>query len=111
MSQFVHQASEHKFAKISASSNGDNTLVSAVTGKKIRVLCYMLIANDAVNAKFQSGASGTDITGLHYFGAKGDGAAPGFCPVGMFEAAAGNLLNLNLSSGVAVGGWLVYVEV
>lgn len=111
MTQFVHQASEHKFAKIAASSSGDNTLVAAVTGKKIRVIAYNLMANGAVNAKFQSGASGTDLTGLKYCGAAGDGVCANYNPVGWFETAAGSLLNLNLSGAVAVGGELVYVEV
>lgn len=101
-----------KFAAIAASSIGNNTIVAAVTAKKIRVLDYLLIGNGAVNAKFQSGAGGTDLTGLHYIASAGQGAnAGGFSPVGKFETASGALLNLNLSGAVAVGGWLVYVEV
>lgn len=99
-----------KFAKISASSSGDNTLVAAVTSKKIRVLQYNLISNGGVNAKFQSGASGTDLTGLKYLVANSGLCAP-FSPVGWFETAAGSLLNLNLSGAIAVGGELTYVEV
>lgn len=99
---------------ISASSSGDNTIVAAVTGKQIWVLKLALISNAAVNAKFQSGASGTDLTGLFYLAAN-----TGFalqqdsgniaCP--WFKTATGALLNLNLSSGVAVGGVLTYIEV
>ncbi len=100
-----------KFAVITASTSGNNTIVAAVTSKKIRVLDYMLNASGAVNAKFQSGASGTDITGLHYMAAAGDGVASSFSPVGKFESASGVLLNLNLSAAVAVGGWIVYIEV
>lgn len=99
-----------KFAKIAASSSGDNTLVAAVTSKKIRVLAYNFIANGTVNAKFQSGAAGTDLTGLKYCVANMGICAP-FSPTGWFESASGVLLNLNLSAGVAVGGELVYVEV
>lgn len=109
--QFAHQAVEHKFAKIAASSSGDNTLVAAVTSKKIRVLAYKLSGAGAVNAKFQSGASGTDLTGLTYIAAAGGGQVAPFNPVGWFETAAGALLNLNLSGAVAVGGELVYVEI
>jgi len=99
-----------KFAKIAASSSGDNTLVSAVATKKLRVLAYNFMSNGTVNAKFQSGASGTDLTGLKYCVAN-TGICAGFNQVGWFETTAGALLNLNLSSGVAVGGELVYVEV
>lgn len=99
-----------KFAKISVSSSGDNTLVAAVPSKKIRVLQYNLLSNGGVNAKFQSGASGTDLTGLKYLVANSGICAP-FSPVGWFETAAGTLLNLNLSGAIAVGGELTYVEV
>lgn len=100
-----------KFAAISASSSGNNTLVAAVTGKKIRVLAYNLIGNGAVNIKFQSGAGGTDLTGLKYIAAAGGGLCAPFNPVGWFETASNTLLNLNLSGAIAVGGELVYIEV
>ncbi len=100
-------------AKISASSNGDNTLVAAVTGKKIRIVSFCLSFSGAVNAKFQSGAGGTDLTGLLY-GAAGVVVSPAPLPVqpggqqGLFETATSALLNLNLSAGIAVGGWVDY---
>lgn len=99
-----------KFAKIAASSSGNNTIVAAVTGKKIRVLAYNFMANGAVNAKFQDGAGGTDLTGLKYCAANGGICAP-FNPAGWFETSSDTLLNLNLSGAVAVGGELTYVEV
>lgn len=99
-----------KFAAIAASTSGNNTLVAAVTSKKIRVLAIELMANAAVNGKFQTGADGTDITGLHYLAANGGFVLP-FNPIGWFETAAGALLNLNLSAAIAVGGSLVYIEV
>lgn len=100
-----------KFAVIAASTSGNNTLIAAVTSKKIRVLAYNFIGNGAVNAKFQSGASGTDLTGLKYIAAAGGGICAPFNPVGWFETASNTLLNLNLSGAVAVGGEIVYVEV
>lgn len=99
-----------KFAAIAASSSGNNTIVAAVNPKKIRVLAVNLVANAAVNAKWQSGAGGTDLTGLAYCGANGGYILP-FNPVGWFETASNTLLNLNLSGAVAVGGSIVYVEV
>ncbi len=99
-----------KFAAISASTSGDNTLVTAVASKKVRVVALTLVANAAVNAKFQSGAGGTDLTGLFYL-ASTTGIVLPFNPVGWFETASNTLLNLNLSGAVAVGGCLTYVEV
>jgi hypothetical protein len=100
-----------KFAVISASTSGNNTIVAAVASKKIRVLAYNFIGAGAVNGKFQSGASGTDLTGLKYIAAAGGGICAPFNPAGWFETGSNTLLNLNLSGAVAVGGELVYVEV
>ena len=97
-----------KFAAIAASSSGDNSVVSAVTGKKIRVLAYALVASGAVNAKWRSAT--TDKTGLLYLVAN-TGVATANSPVGLFETAVNEALNLNLSGAVAVGGHLVYIEV
>lgn len=99
-----------KFAKITASSSGATTVVSAVTSKKIRVLSWTLVCNGAVNVKWQSHVTPTDLTGLHYFAANGGVEAP-FSPVGHFETVSGEALDINLSGAVAVGGSLVYVEV
>jgi hypothetical protein len=99
------------FAAIAASSSGNNTIVAAAgASNKIRVLAVQLIANGAVNAKWQSGAGGTDLTGLAYLAANGGYVLP-FNPAGWFETAADTLLNLNLSGAVAVGGSLTYIVV
>lgn len=99
-----------KYAPIAASSNGNNTLVAAVTGKRIRVLAFSLDASGTANAKFQDGAGGTDLTGLFY-GTVGLKQTWPYNPHGWFQTTAGTLLNLNLSAGFAVGGCLVYEEV
>lgn len=99
-----------KFAAIAASSSGNNTLVAAVASKKIRVLSFTLVGSGTVNAKFQSGAGGTDLTGLFYMTAY-SGASVTYSPVGHFETASNTLLNLNLSAATAVGGHLTYIEV
>lgn len=103
-----------KQAVISASSSGNNTIVAAVPGKQIWVLKLVLMSNGTVNVKFQSGAGGTDITGLFYlvantgFAMNQDG---GIMATPWFKTASGELLNLNLSDAIAVGGVLTYIEV
>lgn len=99
-----------KFAAISASGSGNNTLVAAVTGKKIRVISLALMAAAAVNAKLQTGAGGTDLTGLFYPAANGGFVLP-YNEGGWCETASGALLNLNLSGAVAVGGVVTYQEI
>lgn len=100
-----------KYAVIDAASSGDNTIISAVTGKKIRVLAAFLVAAGAVNTRFESGASGTALTGQMNLAAAGDGYALPFNPIGWFETAAATLLNLELSGATSVDGCVVYIEV
>ncbi|WP_374312434.1 hypothetical protein [Dongia sp.] len=99
-----------KFAIIDAATSGDNTLVAAVSGKKIRVLSCVLVAAGAVNARFESGAGGTALSGQMNLTTNSGFTLP-FSPVGWFETAAATLLNLELSGAVSVDGCLVYVEV
>lgn len=90
-------------------SSGANTLVAAqATGIKIRVLALTLTSTGAVNAKLQSGAGGTDLTGLFTIAAAGVTIVLPFNPHGWCETAAATLLNLNLSGAVAVGVTLVW---
>lgn len=98
-----------KYAVIDHATSGDNTLVAAVTGKKIRVLSYVLVASGAVTVRFESGASGTALTGQMSLAANGGISAP-FNENGYFETAAGVLLNLELGGAVSVDGHLSYVE-
>jgi len=97
-----------KFATIAASSSGSNAIVALVSGKKIRVIRWNASSNGSVNMKWQSSA--TDITGLFYT-TQFASAGGAYCPVGIFETASGEALNLNLSAAVAVGGVLTYLEV
>lgn len=99
-----------KFAVIDNASSGDNTLVAAVTSKKIRVLQAALVATAAVNVRFESGAGGTALTGVINLAANGGFVLP-FSPIGWFETASNTLLNLELSGATSVDGVLAYIEV
>lgn len=103
--------SEVQFAAIQAAALGDNTLVAAVAGKKIRVVSLVLVATGgANNVRLESGAGGTALTGV--MGLAANGQLPlqqntaGWC-----ETAPGALLNLELSAATAVAGMLGYVLV
>ena len=99
-----------KYAVIDEATSGDNTLVAAVTDKKIRVLaCFMVAAGD-VTARFEDGAGGTALSGQMNLTTNSGFTLP-FNPVGWFETSASTLLNLELSTAVSVDGSLVYVEV
>ena len=96
-----------KYAKIDVASAGDNTIVAAVTGKKIRVLQYALVVAAETTVIWKSGT--TAITGDMTFAANGGISTP-FSPIGLFETAAGEALVLNLSASNPVSGHLVYTE-
>lgn len=102
----IEQTKDIKYAVISASSSGTNTLVSGTAGKRIVVLAYTLIANGTVNVKFQSDS--TDLSGLLYLIAN-VGASPAQGIYGQLATLKGGDLNLNLSGNVAVGGHLTYL--
>lgn len=93
---------------VDAATSGDNTLVAAVAGKKIRVLAGSLtMTGTAVTIRFESGAGGTALTG-QMTPAQGQTVPLPWCPAGHFETAAGELLNLELGGAQSVDGWLVY---
>jgi hypothetical protein len=98
------------FATIVASSSGVTNIIAAVGGKRIRVLALSLVANAAVNVKFQSHVTPSDLSGLYYLAANGGFILP-YNPIGWFQTVSGEALDINLSAAVACGGNLVYVTV
>lgn len=99
-----------RYSTITASSSGATTVVSAVTGKTIRVLSVVLISNGTVNVKFQSHVTPTDLTGLLYLVAN-TGFSTSWADGGHFATTSGEALDINLSGNIAVGGWLTYILV
>jgi len=97
-----------KFAVVNATASGDNTIVSAVTSKKIRVLSVVLVASGNVAAVWQSSTAG-NISGTMDLARRGGYALSS--PFGLFETTAGEALQLNLDSATTVSGHISYVEV
>lgn len=92
-------------------ASADNTLVAADATKKIRVLAGKLVTSGGANTlRFESAAGGTALTGQMTLADDAQFDLP-YCPVGHFETAANELLNLELSGATSVDGWLVYVLV
>lgn len=97
------------YKAVDAATSGDNEIVAAVTGKRIRVLAGSLtMTGTAVTIRFESAAGGTALTG-QMTPAQGQTISLPFCPVGHFETVAGQSLNLELGGAQSVDGWLVYV--
>jgi hypothetical protein len=98
-------------AVVRCNTSGNNTLVAAVTGKKIKVLGLILVAAGDVDVRLESGAGGTALTGVMSLSADGNGFVLPIAPPGYHwvETAAGALLNLELSDAVYVDGCIVYL--
>lgn len=101
--------SDVQYAVVAAATLGDNTLVAAVTGKKIRVVSLALVASGGANSvRLESGAGGTALTGVMALAANGQ-LVWQYNPAGWCETAAAALLNLELSAALSVAGLLTYV--
>jgi len=103
---------KYAFANV-APGTADGVIVSAVTGKKIRVLAAVFVCGaTATDCTFRSkpAGTGTAISCLFANAANGGAALP-FNPVGWFETNVSEGLTLNTGSGASVGVQVAYVEV
>ena len=98
-----------KYAKIDAATSGDNTLVAAVSNKRIVVVSLFLLSAGTVTTRFESGASGTALTGQMNLIANTGYVLP-YNEYGWFATAKDELLNLELSGTISVDGALSYRE-
>jgi hypothetical protein len=98
------------FTRFSTSSSGKTQVVAAAgAGKKIRVLRWSASAGGDVNATLWSGTSAA-VSGTKYL-TKYASAGGAYCPVGVFETAANESLQIDLSAAVATSGEITYVVV
>lgn len=100
----------------SVNTSGNNTIVAASTGNKIRVLSYWLQATGgAVNVRWESGTGSTFLLGGTGAGGRIILAASQIIqdqdPYLVFETTVDELLNLNISGAVVVNGRVTYVLV
>lgn len=92
-----------------AAAASDNTLVAAVTAKKIRVIAAVFVASGGANTlRLESDTGGTALTGQMDVGDNLQLVLP-WNPAGWCETAAGKLLNLELGATTSVAGLLTYV--
>lgn len=99
------------YAPINASASGDNTVVAAVSGRKIRVQNYTAVAAASVSVTWKSGAN--LISGAMPFAANGGAAPAAGGPNangsdGILECNLGEALIMNLSGAVLVAGHVKY---
>jgi len=99
-----------KHGAIDVASSGDNTLLAAVSGKRILVCSLVLVSSGTVNVRFESGASGTALTGQMNLIANTGFSLP-YNEYGWFVTSRDELLNLELSGAVSVDGCFSYREI
>lgn len=106
-------------AVISATADGDNTIVPAAAGYKLRVLGYVLNVNAAGTVQWKSGAA-TALSGAMELVDGGGVAAPLVQPVPhagplsspyWFETASGQALVLATAAGVDGLGHVTYQKI
>lgn len=102
-----------KQAKIDTASAGDNAIVSAVAGRKIRVTAIKFSVASDVTTKWMTGTGlGAVELGDAETWKAGGGMSDNWGPYGyFFETAVGEALNLYLGGAVQVSGWINYIEV
>jgi len=107
------QARPVKRAAFGGATSGDNTLVAAVAGRRIRVVSFFGLATGAVAVYFTSGAGGAviwgDATNKIALAANGGFVLPRNTD-GWFQTAPGAALVVNLSGAVAFSGGVTYLE-
>lgn len=97
-----------KFARLNATSDGDNTVIAAVTGKKLRILSINAAAVGAGIVSFKSGASTTLFT----YSYSAQGQTFFHCsPYWICETAAGEAFVVNTQASQDLLGAISYVEI
>lgn len=101
-----YKKTNSKYAAVTGATSGNNELVGAVAGKKIRVLALAVVPASGVAFRLESGAGETALSGVMTL------TTAGFVwphnPDGWTETAAGAALNMELGGAVQVSGVLVY---
>lgn len=101
-----------KYALIDLNATGN--VVAAITGKRIRLVSYVLVASGAGTVRWRSAT--TNLSGAMTVATGTPIVAP-FAPEGMagqkghLETATSEALNLEISGSIQVSGHLVYEAV
>ena len=102
---------ESKSAEIDHAASGNNTLISAVTGKRIAVSGLWLIAENTVAVEFRDGTT-TPFTGAAPFRARqGIVLGPGGEQSYWFIGSTNTAFVANLSAAIGIRGSIQYREI
>lgn len=107
MSRVINAVVNPKYAAVSCAASGNNELVAAVAGKRLKLISALLVADGTVAVKFRSAS--TDLSGAMSLIVNSGFVIPESM-VGWIVTSQGEPLNLNLSAAIQVSGMLVYEE-
>jgi hypothetical protein len=99
-----------KYVRVNATADGDNTVITAVTGKKIRVLGYVLVANAAGAVTLQDSTGTPVIFAVFDLAANGGVSYAGGIDCPAFETDVGKGVEVSNGAGVDTKGHITYVE-
>jgi hypothetical protein len=109
---FITQDSQTPVKYAVVNTNATAVLIAAVTGKKIRVLSYLLQPISTVTVTLRNSVTtATLITGAMTYTTGANPIQAEFSPVGHFETIVSEGLSLLLGSGVQVSGHIAYQEI
>jgi len=96
---------------IDAHDSGDNIIIAAVPGVRIRVYAIKFSCAADVIVTWKSGlSSGASALGVAETFKLGGGMSDSWFPGFFFRTVIGECLNLSLSGAVQVSGWINYIE-
>lgn len=97
-----------KYVAVAATADGDNTIIAAVAGKKLRIVQAFLTSTTTGLVGFKNGA-GSTVFSIHSLAGSGQ---PMFPNVGwVMETSVNTAFILNTTAGQDVHGFVVYAEV
>lgn len=99
-----------KFVRVNATADGDNTVVAAVSGKKLRVIGYAISATAAGVATFQDTAGTPVVFASFPLAANGGVVYDGGPECPAFETASGAGIEINCATGQDITGHMTYLE-
>lgn len=96
------------FEQVNFSASGDNIIIPAIIGRKIRIHKLFIVGAGASNIRFWSGPSSeaVSLSGLMPFGSNFGLAFDG--DEFVIETGLGKGFVINSSNAIQVGGWVSY---
>jgi hypothetical protein len=96
----------YKTAAINVGASGENTIITEVAGKRIKVYAYLVQPTGSVDWFFEEGAE--DVSASLTAQAREGVRAAVDPPAYLFATSPGNDVGIDLSAAVAVDGWVAY---